>query len=288
MSFFNINYFNAGSAFMRLYETPTPASYSNIKLFGGGKFGTLYGERRVYSDTDIANINSKVEQEWLVDTYINAMFNSNLQAGNITSLPSPIDSWIIQRKAMGDAKFTTIAIVDDLVDTYVDKLVKSKQEYTYQMLPKAGDVLGAPLEADPVTTDFKTIILLDPLTNEGYSFCLNMQVDSITVNEDVVESNTKGKYNTTLKGKRRFKSGTIGVIAVSDVLPNGALDQDLAFLDQLEDFITNGDEKILKFPKGMTYRVTTNNMSYNKLDGLDANGNTIYSIVFDWREVAEL
>lgn len=288
MSFFNVNYFNGNSFFTRMYNIPVPSSYSNIKLFGGGVFGTLYGERRIYSDSDIANINSKVEQDWLVSTYINAKFNGDLQAGNLTSLPSPIDAWIIQRRATGEAKFTTIAEVGASVDMYEDRLVKSKQTYTYQILPRAGTVLGAPLEADPVTTNFDSVVLLDPLTNEGYSFCLNLQLDSVTVNDDVVSSNTKGKYNTILKGQRRFKSGSIGVIAVSTIEIGGALDQDILFLEQLEDFIVNNDEKILKLPNGMTYRVITSSMTYTKLDGVDVNGNTVFSIAFGWTEVGEL
>ena len=288
MSFFNISYFNAGLGFLRLYETPSPSSYSNIKLFGAGKFGTLYGERRIYSSSDISSINPKVEQDWLTDTYINAKFDNNLQAGNYTSLASPIDGWIIQRKATTDAKFTTIAEVGAMVDTYEDNLVSSKQTYIYQLIPKAGTVLGAPLESDPVSTNFRTVILLDPLTQEGYSFCLNLQIDGITVNEDITTSDTKGKYQTVVKGNRRFKSGSIGIIASSSVDINGGIDQNVAFLNQLEDFIQNSNEKIIKFPNGFTFRVSTGGFNYTKLDGVDANGNMLWAVSYDWAESGDL
>lgn len=281
---FNINYFNA-STFQSLTPLPIPTIYSKISLFGGGTFDDLWGENYIRTQQQIAQLDLYAQPQYTPQTIILAHFNNNLQAGNIISLPAAIDGWIIQRRAEGDAKFTTIAMVDADVDTYQDRLVSSKQTYTYQLIPKTGTVLGSPLESDPTTTDFRSVILLDPESNDGYSFCLNTVANAITVNDDVVQSDTKGKYQTTLKGNRRFKSGTVSTIARSD---SNGIEQDIQFLETLEDFIQNSNEKIIKFPKGFTYRVVTSNMSYSKLDGVDSNGNTLWGVSFDWAETRGL
>ena len=288
MSFFNISFFNASTFLTRLYEVPTPSAYSNIKVFGECTVGTVYGERRILTDTQISNYNPKVEQTWGTHTYINAKFDNNLQAGNIVSLPASIDGWIVQRKSSTESKFTTLANVSASTIAYVDKLVKSKTTYIYQLIPKAGSFLGAPLQSDPTTTDFKKVILMNPLTEEGYSFCLEIQFDALTTNEDVVTSDTKGKYPTVLKGNRRYKTSSIGVIAVSDADTANGIQQDEAFINQLESFIFSDVEKIIKYPKGLTYRVQTNNFVATKLEGLDNQGNTVYSLAFEWTEIGDL
>jgi hypothetical protein len=284
---FNINYFNSNNVLQSLSPLPTPTSYNKISLFGGAKFDDLWGENYIRTVAQINQLDLYAQPQWTVNTICLAHFNSNLQGGNIISLPSSIDGWIIQRRANGDAKFTTIATVGASVDTYEDRLVSSKETYIYQLIPKTGTVLGSPLESDPVSTDFRSVIVLNPITQEGYNFCLNTVANAITINEDVTQSDTKGKYQTILKGNRRFKSGSISTIAKSNSTVDG-INQDIKFLDQLEDFIQSSDEKIIKFPKGFTIRAVTFNMNYTQLDGVDQNGNTLWAVSFDFVECGEV
>jgi len=78
------------------------------------------------------------------------------------------------------------------------------------------------------------------------------------------------------------------MIATSNSITNEEISQDLEFLDEVRAFILNGKSKIIKFPKGMMYRVYTSDFFMNRKDGTDAHGNQIYRIGFEWREVGEV
>ena len=288
MSLFNINYFNAGSVFSGVYSDPTTSTYSNLKIFGAGTFDDVHVLNRVLSQSEIDSLDLLEEPEWDVFTLMLAKFNNNLQAGNIVSLDDPIDNWIVRRKRSDESKFTVLAELEADATEYTDRLAESRKTYTYQAIPLAGDALGEPIEDDNVVTDFQRVVLLDPDTEEGYSFCLEVGRSQITTNERVTQQQTKGKYDTFLTENRKFASGSISTIPESNSVTAQEIEQDIAFINQLEDFITNGNEKILKFESGFTYRVYTNNFVKAQRQGETSNGQILNSISFDWNEIGEL
>lgn len=288
MSFFNINFFNVGNIFQLLDSVPPTSIYSNIKLFGGGIFDTLHGESYIYDQTKIDSLDFYSNPEWTAPTFLLMLFDNNLQGGNIISLPAPITNWLLLRKAQSEAKFTQLSNLDADVDIYVDYTARSMEDYTYQWIPVADDLIGEPLQSDEVSTDFTTVNLIDPLTGDAYSFCLDMQLSEIAIQEDFTINQTKGKFDTTLRGNRRVKVGTIGVIASSNDSTNlTAIEQDRLFLEQLENFVLSDNVKLLKYPKGFVYKVQTHNWSMSKKDGTQ-DGKTIYKIAFEWIEVGDL
>lgn len=288
MSFFNINYFNAGNLFTLLNEIPTPSTYSSIKLFGNGHFNDLWLEDYTRTQAEIDSLDISVQPIWTIRTKLLALFENNLQAGNIVNLPDPIDKWLVLRKGQNDAKFTKIAELGASVSSYIDRLGVSKENYVYQLIPVANGLLGEPLQSDITPTNFTKVVLLDPELNEGYSFCYDMQLSEIATEEDLIVQDTRGKFQTFLKGNKQVSVGTISVIATSNSITQNELSQDVEFLEGLKAFILNGKPKILKFPKGLTYKVYTSSFFYNRKDGVDSYGNQIYKIGFEYRECGEV
>ena len=288
MPIFNISNFNSNNVFSGLSDVPTPSVYENIKLFGGSTVDDLHGETYIYTDAQIAELILTDTPEWLVNTFILAHFDNDLQAGNITSLPTPIEKWLVLRKSKSDSKFTKIDEIDAENYTYVDRLAKSNDEYTYQLIPKAGETLGEPLQTLPIETDFKKVVLIDPTTDLGFSFCYDLRMSEIGVEEDVSFTDTRGKFQTYQKGLKHVHVGTIGTLANSNSITENEIVQDIEFLKGVESFITNGNEKIIKFPKGLTYRVVTHNYSMTKKQSVNSSGDTMYVINFEYRECGEL
>lgn len=284
MPIFNISYFNATNEFRKLNGFPIPSTYSNVKIFGQGIFDTIWAEDYIRTNEQIESLNIFAEPEWDANTIMLAKFNNNLQAGSVTSLPSPVDNWGVFRKGKNESKFTRIGdmLAEDLI--FTDRLALSKEIYEYEIIPKSGDILGEPLLADKATTDFDKVILLDPIINEGYSLCYNIQLSDTTIEEDVTVSDTRGRYQTTLRGNKQVAVGNITVIATGATDISNGVQQDVEFLNSFKEFILNGREKILKFTDGIAYRVTTSEYSMIKLDGLDSAGNIVYNISFSWRE----
>ena len=147
-------------------------------------------------------------------------------------------------------------------------------------------MLGESLLADPVETDFTRVILLDDMT--GYSFCLDLEMSDISTEQDITISQTKGKYDTVLQGNKQAKVGSIGVILKSNSSTEIEIQQDAAYIDEFEAFIENGSTKVIKFPKGFSYRVYTSEFSKIAKDGYDSGGNIIYRVSFAYREVGEV
>ena len=285
---FNLSVFNFGNVFNQLNEIPTPSTYSNIKLWGDFNFTNLHGQSRILTQTEIDSVPFDEYSDFDIDTFILAKFNNNLQAGNIVSLPSPITKWIVLRKGKNDAKFTKLAEIEANDTTYIDRLAKSQNQYIYQLIPVADDLLGTPLQTVPIDTSFKKIILLDPDTEEGYSFCLDLRMSDIQIDEDVTYKDTRGKYQTELRGNKKVNNGSIGFLAKSSAVDSIELEQDLAYLQAFEDFINNGQPKILKIDNGYIYKVATSNFGKQRRNSVNNNGETLFNLAFNWREIGEV
>lgn len=289
MAIFNLSNFNYGNTFIRLSDPITPSSYEGIKIYGVGGFGRLIGSKYVYSQEEIDELSGDQpfpDKEWTVDRFILANFDNNLQAGNITSLPSPITKWIVLRKEVNDAKFTKIAEIGAEELSYIDELAKSQSNYTYQLLPVATDVIGSPLEAVPVDTDFNKVVILEE-GGDGYSFCLDLRLSETRVLEDISFNETRGQYDTKLRGNRKVHAGSMGTIITSTGTEE-ELVQNYLYLEQFRDYLLNDTEKILKFTNGFTYRVETFNVALTKKTGVTNKGKEIYLISFEWQEINDL
>lgn len=287
MAFFNVNYFNGNSTFQQLPQLPIPSTYNSIKLFGGATFDDLWLENYKRTQAQINTLDLEVEPQFTVNTLLLAHFNNNLQAGNIINLPSPIDKWIILRKGKNESKFTKIAEVGADVESYVDRKARSKEEYVYQLLPVTEDnKYGESLTANTANTDFSSIFLLDE--DNVYSFCYNVNMSDISTEDDVSIQQTRGKYDTILKGNRSVSTGTLSAILTSNSITTSEIEQDTKFLEDLKSFILNGKSKILKLPKGLMYQVYTYDFSLLQKYGTDSYGNTVYSASFSWREIGDI
>lgn len=291
MAIFNLSNFNFGNAFIRVLENIVPSSYEGIKIYGSGNFARIYGVNYIYTQAEIDELDGNQpfpDREWTVDTFIWAQFLNNLQAGNITSLPAPLDGWKVQRQGKNESKFATLGELGSEETEFVDRLAKSKESYIYRVIPKTGDVLGSPLDSDIIDTSFKKIVLLDPDTQEGYSFCLDLRMSDIQIDEDVTYKDTRGKYQTELRGNKKVNNGSIGFLAKSSAVDSTELEQDLAYLQAFEDFINNGQPKILKIDNGYIYKVATSNFGKQRRNSVNNNGETLFNLAFNWREIGEV
>lgn len=292
MSVFNLSVFNFGNIFSGVLPKIVPTSYQGITLYGKGGFGRLYGVNYVYTEAEQNELDGNQpfpDREWTIKTFILANFQNSLQAGNITSLPEPLDGWILSRKAKEDVKFTTLGLLGALDTQFIDRLAASNEDYTYRLIPKTGSLLGAPLDSDETSTDFTQVVLLDPDTEQGFSFCLDLRMSEINIEEDLSVKDTRGKYQTILKGNKRVNTGTIGFLATSSAVDDNELQQDIAYLKEFEDFILDSSKaKILKLPKGYIFKVFTSDFSKTKRTSVNNQGQTLYTISFSFREVGEV
>lgn len=285
---FNISYFNARNVFQRLYERPTPSAYFGVKIFGKGNFTNIHGVTRVLGESEINSQDFFTYKNWTVDTFLLAKMEGNTQGGNVTSLSAPITSWLIFRKGLLDTTFKRLAEIPEESTFYIDNTAVSNNEYIYQFLPKNNDEIGVSVPSIPKKTDFTKVILIEEESGDIYSFCLDLRLSEISIEESSSFFDTRGRYQTYLKGNKRVNVGSIGFVANSNSIGDFEIEQDLAYLKSFEDFILNGKEKLLKFPNGYSYRVITSNFIKSRKTSVNSYGKSVYVLSFSFREVGEI
>lgn len=288
MAIFNLSNFNFNNVFQAIPQTPIAGIYTNIKLFGNAIFDDLEGTHEIMTQQQIDDLSFTEIREYGVLTFLLAQFNNNLQGGNVTSLPAPIDGWIVLRKEINDAKFTKVDELEAIDLEYIDRLANSNSQYVFQFIPKTGDFLGQPMESNEVLTQFNKIILLDDKSENGYSFCLDLRLSETNIEQDITFNDVRSKFQTALIGEKEVHVGSMGFIANSNSVTELEFEQDFQYMKQFEAFLLNGEEKILKFTNGYMYRVITSNVSLTKKNG-NINGNSsVWIINFEWREINEI
>jgi hypothetical protein len=288
LAIFNLSNFNFNNVFQAIPQTPIAGIYTNIKLFGNAIFDDLEGTHEIMTQQQIDDLSFTEIREYGVLTFLLAQFNNNLQGGNVTSLPAPIDGWIVLRKEINDAKFTKVDELEAIDLEYIDRLANSNSQYVFQFIPKTGDFLGQPMESNEVLTQFNKIILLDDKSENGYSFCLDLRLSETNIEQDITFNDVRSKFQTALIGEKEVHVGSMGFIANSNSVTELEFEQDFQYMKQFEAFLLNGEEKILKFTNGYMYRVITSNVSLTKKNG-NINGNSsVWIINFEWREINEI
>ena len=81
---------------------PPSVSYDKITFYGGSTGTTIdsvWGRNEVIDDTTIEGYNlTTYAPTWTVNTYMLALFDNTLDAGNISGLTTPITNWLIFRQ----------------------------------------------------------------------------------------------------------------------------------------------------------------------------------------------
>jgi len=116
----------------------------------------------------------------------------------------------------------------------------------------------------------------------SYTFDMEVETDSINNEDDVNIYKNNTKYAAVRFGESRYKVG--GITAIPYQLNDGDLVINNDLLVAIENFIYDGEVKILKNGNGFSAKVITHGFSIKYNDKL---GSQIYSISFKWVEVGE-
>ncbi len=265
---------------------PTPSAYDTVKVYGGLTVDKVRGVRGVLSEEELDLISPLTEFEWTPETIYLANFNYDLTAGNISGVLNPIEKWILYRRRDTDTKFKLMANLSVSEVSFRDYEIKTNKKYIYRLFAESADEISAPLDSEIFTSDFYYWVMIDTITNRIYIFDLEANASSLSYgNSEIIYQSPFAQFPTISKTPTNYMQTTISALA-------GAIDYDTMefiypqdYLDEFVDYINNGNEKILKDPRGRGWIVKTSNFNHTYRQGTDV----MYAdINFDVKQVGVL
>jgi len=270
-----------------LVTVATP--YTGLKVFGKCEIDNIHVSNYVLTGEELLAIDRYATPSWIPNkTIFLATFEEEtLDAGNITGLEEEILEWIILRKATGASKYTEMAFVDVATTNYEDRVAYSRESFEYLIIPSTLNTVGSSIASSPLYVDLDSWYLMSEDSSYTYKMYANLSTSALVSNEDVSQKQTVGKYDVFNKGNRDFISGDVSYIPIFGY-EEGTIKiiQTVSQMEELKNFIKNGEIKILKSPKGEIWKVYTTNPSFTKVNHREMG--QIDAIDFSFAEVAEI
>jgi hypothetical protein len=270
--------------------TPTPSTYTGLKVFGSCIIDNIHVVNYTMTDAEVDNIDYNKTPKWLVGkTLFLATFDDEtLDGGNVKGLVNPITAWAILRRKIGETKYTQLnVLINPSAESYIDPTAMSRNTFEYGVVPIATDVLGTTMLSEQLSLDFDSWYLSSLDGVETYKMCANLNTTSLTSNSDIAQKQTVGQFDAFNRGNRQFESASMSFIPTFGYENNGiTLSQTAEQIKTLREFIENGEVKILKNPKGEIWKVYTSNFSKTIIN--HGERTQLYAVDFDFAQVEEI
>lgn len=246
-------------------------NYSSI-IFSGNNTGiildALWGRNMVITKEYFNSLNlTTYKPSWTLNTYLMALFEDSLSAGNIVNADSYFSEWAIYRRTDNSEQLEYINSIAIENTTYKDYTALIGHKYQYYIFAKSDDVLSAPLISDEIQIYYDGNYLIDVNNQKTYILNINVESGSISQNEEYTMHNVNNKYNVFMKGNNQYFSTTISGILTSSVDTEGTINNDVEILQEFNDFVHN--DNILKYyknRKGQIFNVFTSDASMSVLN----------------------
>lgn len=282
-----INGFAMGvSALLKFMGYPSPSAYNNIKVYGSNTIDYIHIKNVEMTEAEMLATPYYIDPTWDGNTIFLALFQMNLNGGNITGLVNPITEWEVQRKKSTETAYKTIALLPSTSTSFLDLTTESGVVYNYQIFATNDTEISEPL-SNNLNSEFYSHVLIDAVTNVAVVFDLNLEFDGYGQETAMQRYDGYDKYSTYSFGERRFKTGSARAIVSDNLTIDYELVQTIDYLKTVDEFLNNGNDKIMKDRKGNAIRVKTiNGMTQTPLN--ISISQQPYVISFDFEECGEI
>lgn len=218
------------------------------------------------------------------ETVFLAKYKKSLHTGNTEDLDSPILLWRVFRKSVDSGVSKFIGEVPAKTTSIIDYTAQARATYTYDILGVTADKISHPVASAPFKTVFFGMFIIDEITNQVLHLNLNLNSGTLNSNNDVTTHNGFGKYSTVAIGKRDYFNASVKCFGGEKDI-NGKIVNDLAYQENLRQFLNNGNVKIIKNSFGNAFRAKTYGGSIQYDDEI---GEQPFSVAFNFIEVGEI
>lgn len=230
-------------------NTITTLTFSNMIL------DELYSTEAV-----LVNFDWKIPEDWDADTYLHSKYQETIHAGNVSYSPEMVSKIKIKRRFKGEFEWKTIyeqpvETLEDLAVHYTDYLVPSNHEVEYAYVAVI-DGIDTDSATNSIETDFETYFLCG---NGGEVYPMIINVDNqVTYNREsnIIKSPGRKYPYVINNGITQYYSGSLKVsfIRMDDKCQLDT-ENGWKYRNELDQFLTNGEPKILKSFEGDMWMV---------------------------------
>lgn len=231
----------------------TPPLIDNITYISisNGIYDDLFG-------TDNADVKMSDESKtWDYDTRFHAKFRGDLFAGNVDYIASMVSSLRIKRRKNEEHTWTTIFEIpinenNDFNFELNDKYAQGNHDYYYSIVPVIEGIEGN-INKNSIRSEFKDYFIMDKTISYPIIFNTGLSVE---LNKNISVVNTIGrKYPFVISnGLSQYKTGTLS-FSLAPFDCNFNLEDGYNYRNQFEEWILNGEPKILKVWTGQIYMI---------------------------------
>jgi len=261
-----------------------PSAYTGIKFNGEIEVDNIHVINRILSSEEILALNPIITPTWIVgETLFLATFDTmTLAGGNVGDLLDTIIKINVYRKKVNDTVYELLSEIDGNAIEYLDYSAYSRADFEYGIVPVTETALGDLLPSNIISVKLKEWYILSTDGTISYKLCLGLNTESFINNTDISELNTVGRYNVYNKGNKNFISSSMSVIPAEDI-SNNFIYQTTEFMNNFEEFMLNGEKKIIKSPKGEIFNIVVTR--YDKSILNNGERTQLYVVSFDFSQV---
>ena len=252
----------------------------------------LYVQNGVFDRLFITrNTSNQIEEfpGWDYDTILDAKFNGDLVAGNISYMIDQIDSIRVKRKKASSVNWITlyeipISTTEDLYFERYDRYAANGIEYEYALVPVIGSQEGY-VNKNSIIPDFYGCFIYEK--ESGYVTDLDVEKGTITRNKQTSTVTTlSSKYPYVISnGVANFDSGKFSMMFLpKDDTKEYTTVGAYQYREEIKEFLNDGKPKILKLGDGRTWMIMI-------IDSLDEDNGSIDGYVhisFSWVEIGNV
>lgn len=281
LEFFGYNFLSDGNAI-----DPFPSSMENI---GEATLeNAIYDEFFITKDVESQYSTTK-PTDWDIYTIVLALFQGNLDGGNIGGSIDQLDSIRIKRRKVGSFEWITIKeipvnTVDDINFANEDLLAMNGERYEYAWIPVLNGIEGNYITAE-IDSKFNGVFIADADTI--YKFYSGVSYGSLQQNQQVgVFTLLNQQYPIYVaNGQSNYQTGSFSGRTLGNFEDTRELNRKemVEQRDNLLKFLTNKKAKIIKDYNGNQWLVFITGSPNVEFDNKWGNG--LMTVNFQWSEV---
>lgn len=243
-----------GNSFLGYKHTldPTPTAINPIAQIE--LKNVIFDHLYVTKDTGTYPLTS----DWDFDTVLNADFNGNLHAGNVGYTVDQISQLVVRRRRTNGFNWMTLYVqnvqaLEDASFIFVDKTVRSHQEYEYAIVPIFNNSgTDVAYNTNTITPAFDGLFVIGE--DASFNTVLDTKISNIKKNRPANTISTLGRrYPYVIaNGMSNYVSGTCSGTFIEYIESSCDWDKENGwkYREKLLDFLADGKEKLVKYHDG--------------------------------------
>ena len=240
------------------YVATLDNSISSIKIYN------VIADDLYVTKNVLVHFNWEIPDMWDFNTHLRANFNENLHGGNVSYNQDVVSAIKIKKRFAGDFAWKTIYIKEvvnneDFTIDFYDYLEPSNREVEYSYVAVIGGV-DMDSTSNSVRSEFYNYFIVGA-GDECYPMIVDMD-NTVTYNREsqiIVSPGSKYPYVVN-NGVAKYYSGVINVTFFElDKNCQLKVDSGWEYRNHIDEFLTNGEAKIIKSFEGDMWMVHITN-----------------------------